>query len=100
MSNAESLRIIAGWINNYAESTRHGEEGRPTKNKLALYASLLAKDFPSGAFTLDSLHYVVHGNEWFPAYDVIRKGLAEWWERHKPTSRASDHGLRRRYRRV
>jgi hypothetical protein len=86
MNNQESLRIIAGWLTNLAELTRHGEEGKPTKNKIAVTATMLGKDFPSGAFTTDSLHFVVQGCEWHPAYDVIRQRLGEWWRDHRPAS--------------
>jgi len=84
MTDPEALRIIAGWLNNLAELTRHGEEGRPTKNKLAVTATMLGQDFPSSAFTTDSLHAVVQGAEWFPPYDTIRQRVAEWWQDHRP----------------
>lgn len=85
MNNTESLRIIAGWLNNLAELTRHGEDGRPTKNRLATIATMLGRDFPAGAFTTDSLHAAAQGIEWFPPYDTIRQQIGEWWRENQTT---------------
>lgn len=84
MKNPEDLRIIAGWLNNLAELTRHGEEGKPTKAKTAIMATMLGEDFPATAFTLSSLHAVTQGQEWFPAYDVLRQRVGEWWRENRP----------------
>lgn len=86
MNNPEGLRIIAGWLANLAEITRHGAEGKPTKNGIATLATLLGLDFPSAAFTIASLQATAQGSEWFPAYDVIRQRVSDWWREHKPAS--------------
>ena len=80
-----TLRIITGWVTNLAELTRHGE-AKPTKDKLAIYATMLGKDFPSGAFTSDSLHHVASGSDWFPSFEGCRSKLAEWWKVNRPAS--------------
>jgi hypothetical protein len=45
---------------------------------------MLGQDFPSSAFTTDSLHAVVQGAEWFPPYDTIRQRVGDWWRDHRP----------------
>ena len=87
-----TLKIIVGWLANLAKLTRH-KQGRLTpedladlKDERALYATMLAKDLPSGAFTADSLHAVAQGNAFFPAYDEIRSTVQAWWNDHRPHS--------------
>jgi hypothetical protein len=68
MSSPADLRVISGWISGLADLCRHGEA----------YATMLGEDFPVSSFTTKSLHVVVSGLEWFPAYDVIRQRLSGW----------------------
>ena len=85
-------RIIAAWIANLAKITRHkqgklnDDELAALKEERAIYAELLAKDLPSGAFTLDSLHAVVQGHSYFPPYDEIRSRVQAWWNENRPAS--------------
>jgi hypothetical protein len=78
------LKIIAGWISSLADVTRHPAEQRPTREALGTYATLLSADFPSSAFTSDSLRACATGNDWFPSYDAIRRGVGDWWREHRP----------------
>lgn len=88
----QTRRIIVGWLANLARVTRHrqgrlsDEDLAAMKDERAVYAELLARDFPSGAFTLDSLHAAAQGHAFFPAYDEIRARVLEWWQAHKPAS--------------
>jgi hypothetical protein len=84
MADATSLKIIVAWCSSLADQCRHGNDGRPTRDKLATLATLLAEDFPSAAFTIASLHFCLHGNEYFPSYDGIRERIGEWWRHNKP----------------
>jgi hypothetical protein len=80
------LHIIASWLANLAELTRHGDDGKLTEDKLAIYSTLLGKDFPSTAFTVASLHHAAQGCEWWPSYDAVRRRISEWWREHRPCS--------------
>ena len=82
-ADRETLRIITGWLNDLSRLVRHGEE-KPTKEQMALYATMLAKDLPSGAFTSDSLHAAAVGMTWWPEYDALRVKAIAWWRDHKP----------------
>ena len=80
----ELEKRILGWLDNLAELTRSGDD-RITTEKLAIYASMLAKDrFPTAAFTTDSLHHVAEDLRFFPAYADVRSKLQAWWNEHKP----------------
>lgn len=81
----EALRHITGWLAQLADLTRSGAEP-VTKSKLASYATMLGKDFPTSAFTSDSLSAVVTGHEFFPAFDVLRQQLGVWWRENRPAS--------------
>ena len=71
------------WLNQLAELTRHGED-KPTSDKLLLYAAMLAKELPGGAFTSDSLHEAGSAWTFFPPFADVRKHLLRWWDEHKP----------------
>lgn len=84
MTTPDDLRVMAGWMSNLADLTRHGE-AKPSKGSIAAYATMLGEDFAVDAFNTKSLHYVVAGLEWFPAYDVIRKRLREFVDANQKT---------------
>lgn len=86
MTDPASLKIIAGWLMNLADLCRHGAEGRPTKNAVAAYATMLGKNFPPSAFTSDSLHAVMQDADWFPSCAMVQQRLAAWWQDHAPAS--------------
>ena len=81
----ETLRIITGWLNDLSRLVRHGE-AKPTKDQIAVYATVLAKDFPSGAFNIDSLQFAAQDMTWWPEYAALRPLLASWWRDHKPAA--------------
>jgi hypothetical protein len=83
--NHETMRIITNWVLTLADVCAHGD-GKPSKNVIAAYASVLGQSFPSAAFTAQSLAHVTHGRKWFPAVGEIGPLMAEWWQGHKPAS--------------
>lgn len=83
-ADPQTLRIITGWLNGLAELTRHGSDGRPSDKKLALHATMLGQDFPSGAFTAASLQHAAVGHDFWPSYDAIRARVSEWWRDNRP----------------
>ena len=84
--NHATLKIITGWLASLADVTSHGSEGRPSKDVLATYASLLGQDFPSSAFTAESLRYVIGTEAWWPAMATITKRIGDWWRDNRPAS--------------
>ena len=83
MTEHATLQIISGWLLSLSQLLRHDKE-KPTKNQIALYATMLAKDLPSGAFTSESLHHVARDMQWWPEYSALSKALLPWWNEHKP----------------
>jgi hypothetical protein len=83
MNDAETLRHIARWVGRLANITRHGSAGLDAETLRDL-ATLLAKQFPAGAFTTDSLAATVDGQEWFPPFATIADRIGEWWRDHRP----------------
>lgn len=79
----ETLHRVSGWLENLGRLTRHAEPA--DKDQIAVYADMLSRDFPASAFESRSLHAVAEGLTWWPAYDEIRKRLAEWWRVHNPS---------------
>ena len=78
----ETLHRISGWLENLGRLTRHVEP--PDTDQIAVYADMLSRDFPASAFDSRSLHAVAEGLTWWPAYDEIRKRLAEWRRARNP----------------
>jgi hypothetical protein len=55
------------------------------ETKLAAYAGLLAREFPAGAFTADSLaHVAAAAVKGFPTYGELVASLRVWWADHRP----------------
>ena len=84
--NATTMHIISRWLRDLAlVSNLPGDLTKDAlKAKLETYAGMLAMEFPSGAFTAESLQAVAIGNPWFPAYDTIRTRVLGWWNENKP----------------
>ncbi|HUZ75487.1 MAG TPA: hypothetical protein VMU87_21085 [Stellaceae bacterium] len=78
----ELRRHVAAWLTRLAGLTE--AKVRPDKNDIADRAEILARHFPHAAFTTESLDAVATGLTWWPALDVIRNKLAEWWQEHGP----------------
>jgi hypothetical protein len=52
--------------------------------KLRAYVPLLLENFPPGAFTQDSLHFVASQCKWFPSYAEVIEHLRAWWHDNRP----------------
>ena len=74
-----TLHIISGWLADLSRLVRHGE-ARPDAEQLALYAAMLGKVLPSGAFTPDSLLHVGSTMTWWPELASLRPALLAWWD--------------------
>ena len=83
MTDPRSLQIIAAWLTQLSAVVRHNAE-RPTKAQVALYATLLAAEMPSGAFTPASLAAVAAEMSWWPDHASLRRAVLAWWNDHKP----------------
>ena len=86
--NPTTLAIISGWVTHLADLTAHSD-GKPSKDAIAAYATVLGQTFPSAAFTAESLAYAVEGREWFPAVSVVSAAVRDWWNQHKPQCAAA-----------
>lgn|SRR6185312_9441049 len=84
--SVDTTHHVASWITRLAQITRQPEPIK--KEALANYVSLLASEFPGAAFTMQSLNAIAEECEFFPAYAVLRKKIAEWWDNHKPAQKA------------
>jgi hypothetical protein len=84
--NPQTLKIIAAWLAKIATlcNPPQGETTDDLRNRIVAYTGELGLEFPSAAFTPDSVRHVVQDQAWFPAYATIRSRLAEWWRDHKP----------------
>lgn len=80
----QKLQAIARWLADLADMTKGGREP-PTAHKIALYTGQLAEIFPSGAFTHGSLRAVCFEQEYFPAFDVVRARVRQWWHENMPS---------------
>lgn len=78
-SNPLDLKLIAGWLNELSRLVRQGEE-KVTKDQLAVYASMLARDLPRGAFSTRTLHLTACDMTWWPDYATLRKKLLDQWQ--------------------
>lgn len=81
--NATDLKIIASWLASLMNLTAH-PHGPPTKDAIALYASLLGEEFPAGAFTPSSLSWVSRDLEYWPALAPLRDEVRIWWNDNRP----------------
>lgn len=90
IADSQTLQIISRWLGNLAKLTRHRQgkldehQLRAFKDEMALYTDMLGKSLPSAAFTNDSLHAVIEGNPFFPAFDHIRETVQAWWNKNRP----------------
>ncbi len=83
----EKIRIIGRWLADLVDMTKSGREPL-TDRKMVIYTEQLADIFPSGAFTPGSLRAVVFEQEYFPAFDVVRARVRQWWNDNKPAAGA------------
>jgi hypothetical protein len=86
-ADTQSVKIIMRWLERLANITKATTEGAMSAEKIADLALMLAKEFPSAAFTSDSLQAVCAEIEWFPAYSTLRAAVAIWWGDHRPRTR-------------
>lgn len=82
-----SLKIIGEWVARLSKVTASKEDDKLTKETLADLAIMLGREFPSGAFTSDSLQAVAANHPWFPAYADLRTSVALWWSENRPRQR-------------
>lgn len=88
----KTLHHIASWLNSLAKLTQHkqgrlsAEDVATMREERALYATMLVRDLPAGAFTVDSLHATVRGHDFFPSYNAIRRAVGTWWQDNQPPS--------------
>lgn len=52
--------------------------------RLDAYVPVLTREFPSGAYTEDSLAYVARQCTFAPAYGEVSRNLAAWWRDNRP----------------
>lgn len=77
-------RVTAlSWLTMLKHATRQSSSEPVTKDKLAVYAGLLADEFGPEAFTSDSLKMVADSCEFFPAQKVVRDFLVVYLGRHR-----------------
>jgi len=80
-----TLKIITSWITRLADVTSHSD-GKPSKDTIATYATVLGQTYPSAAFNVESMAFASGRLEWFPPVSVAAKLINEWWNDHKPRS--------------
>ena len=86
-TDTQSMKIIGAWLTRLAGFTKAANDKAMTKETMADLAIMLGKEFPSSAFTSDSLQAIAGEIEWFPAYSTLRAGVAIWWADHRPQQR-------------
>ena len=87
---AALCRHISRWLLQLSKVTLQGTEAIDPE-RLELCAEMLARDFPRGAFTRDSLQAAATGHRYFPPYEDIRAALAALMP--APVPRDTDDGL-------
>ena len=82
----KTLLIITTWLTDLATLCNLPPDlpVADLEMKVSLYAKELGAEFPSAAFTTDSLRVVVVGQPWFPAYATVRERIAAWWRDNRP----------------
>jgi hypothetical protein len=91
-TNADKA-VIANWLTRLMAVTRQSTENPIDDEALADYAEMLAADYPVAVFNTASLRAVASGNEWFPAYERIRRALADHIKSLAPTTQSDDPAL-------
>jgi hypothetical protein len=72
------------WVLALSDLTASGKDGVST-DKVALYANMLAGEFPPAAFTMDALRAVTedNGKGFFPPVDAVRHRLRDFLARRR-----------------
>lgn len=86
-TDTQSLKIIGAWLTRFAGLSRAVADKVMTKEAMADLAIMLGKEFPSSAFTSDSLQAVAANHPWFPPYADLRVSVEKWWTEHRPRQR-------------
>jgi len=82
------LRVISAWLTDLANLTAGNASMREIKPRIGGIASMLSDNFPTGAFTRNSLEHVARQCSFFPSYGELCNALAPWWKDHQPPHRA------------
>jgi hypothetical protein len=86
MSAPADLQIIAAWLTKLADLTVSSRDDRRAMgDKLALYATMLGRNFEVKAFTQRSLEAVALECKFWPAYGELAQHLAAWWKDNRPS---------------
>jgi hypothetical protein len=91
--NKATVEIIAKWMGRLKSRCIPPADGtaKAMADRVTEYVGELALAFPSGAFTDDSLRYVVADQTWFPPLSLVQQRLGEWWAQHKPACAPASH---------
>jgi hypothetical protein len=84
VSNRDHLRLVTSWLSDLANLTAGTAPLADAKTKITAIASMLAEDFPAGAFTRQSLNVVARACKFFPSYSELCTTLGAWWIEHRP----------------
>lgn len=86
MTTKPELQHIGRWLQRIRRSTSAGKED-VTAEQLADYTIWLAQDFPMAVFNDQSAKSIADGNQYFPAWAILRARLSEWHDRHPSVPR-------------
>ena len=84
MSGRDHLRLVTGWLTDLANVSAGQAPLADAKTKIAAMASLLAEEFPAGAFTRQSMMAVARACKFFPSYGELCAVLSPWWLERRP----------------
>jgi hypothetical protein len=79
------VKTVREWCVSLGVLTAISITRQEAEMKLAAYLPLLMREFPDGAFTIDSLNHVARQCvKGFPTYPELANYLAGWWREHRP----------------
>jgi hypothetical protein len=79
------LPVVREWLVSLGVLCAISASRREAEMKLAAFAPLLVREFPTAAFTSDSLSHVAAANpRGFPSYGELVTALREWWHPRRP----------------
>lgn len=88
MIDANKATLILQWVNDLAKLLPRAADAAGTPETwttvLRNYADFLYSDFPSTAFSRESLKAMTAENEYFPTYKQLLGQLGQWWRENRP----------------